>query len=140
MTSLEGVWCTAVRVAELDALMFLSGRSWPLVTVVNGPLMARRPLRPELAAPLGLWPSFQLAMCVSGRQGLRLCGVVAVLLCCMPSGRRAPCGPMTRRSGAGVYLAACPRRDLRAILAETTGVGGRVECRSFACHDRYSVC
>jgi hypothetical protein len=48
ITSLEGVWRTAVRAAELDTLMFFSGRSWPLVTVVNGPLMARRPLRPEL--------------------------------------------------------------------------------------------
>jgi hypothetical protein len=47
-TSLEGVWCTAVRATELETLMFLSGRGWPLVTVVNGPLMARRPLRPEL--------------------------------------------------------------------------------------------
>ena len=35
--SLEGVWRTVVRAAELDTSMFRSGRGWPLVTVVNGP-------------------------------------------------------------------------------------------------------
>ena len=41
MTSLEGVWRTAVRAAELESLMLLSNRGYPLLTVANGPLMAR---------------------------------------------------------------------------------------------------
>ena len=40
------------------------------------------PLRPELAAPLGVWPSSQLAECVAGRRCWPLCGDVAVLPCC----------------------------------------------------------
>ena len=42
MPSLEGVWRTAVRAAELLTLLLLGGRGCPLVTVANGPLMARR--------------------------------------------------------------------------------------------------
>ena len=42
MTSLEGVWRTGVRAAELETLMLLSSRGCPLITVANGPLMARR--------------------------------------------------------------------------------------------------
>ena len=33
---LEGVWRTTVRAAELESLVFLSSRSCPLLTVVNG--------------------------------------------------------------------------------------------------------
>ena len=40
------------------------------------------PLRPELAAPLDVWPSSQLAQCAAGRRCWRLCGDVAVLPCC----------------------------------------------------------
>ncbi len=51
MTSLEGVWNTGVRSAELETLMLLGSRGCPLLTVANGPLMARRSLRPELGRP-----------------------------------------------------------------------------------------
>ncbi len=40
MTSLEGAWRPAVRVAELGGSLFRSGRDWPLLTGVNGPLIA----------------------------------------------------------------------------------------------------
>ena len=42
MTSLEGVWRTGVSAAELETLMLLSSRGCPLITVANGPVMARR--------------------------------------------------------------------------------------------------
>jgi hypothetical protein len=42
MTSLEGVWRTGVRAAELETLMLLGSRGCLLITVANGPLMARR--------------------------------------------------------------------------------------------------
>jgi hypothetical protein len=38
--SLEGVWRTAVRAVELETLMLVSSRGYPLLTMVNGPLMA----------------------------------------------------------------------------------------------------
>ncbi len=47
-----------------------------------GTQRARRPLRPELAAPLGVWPSSQLAGCTAGRRCWRLCRDVAVLPGC----------------------------------------------------------
>jgi hypothetical protein len=40
-----------------------------------------RPLRPELAAPLGVWQSSQLTRCAGGRAGWRLSADVAVLCC-----------------------------------------------------------
>jgi hypothetical protein len=40
------------------------------------------PLRPELAAPLGVRSSSQLARCADGRAGWRLSGSVAVHDCC----------------------------------------------------------
>jgi hypothetical protein len=59
------------------------------------PDLNRRPLRPELAAPLGVRPSSQLAECATGRRCWRLCGDVAVLPCCTvyrisSSGRSRP--------------------------------------------------
>jgi hypothetical protein len=52
---------------------------------VTAPVAAHpvRPLRPELAAPLGVWPSSQLAGCAGGRADWRLCGDVAVLPRCI---------------------------------------------------------
>ena len=41
-TSLEGVWRTGVRAVELETLMLVSSRGYPLLTMVNGPLMAWR--------------------------------------------------------------------------------------------------
>jgi hypothetical protein len=52
------------------------------VTARLGTQRVRRPLRPELAAPLGVWPSSQLTRCAGGRAGWRLSGDVAVLCCC----------------------------------------------------------
>jgi len=46
------------------------------------PCGQRWPLRPELAALLGFWPSSQLARCAGGRAGWRQYGDVAVLPCC----------------------------------------------------------
>lgn len=43
------------------------------------------PLRPELAAPLSVWPSSQLTRCAGGRAGWRLSGDVAVLRCTAPA-------------------------------------------------------
>jgi hypothetical protein len=50
--------------------------------VVGWPDLNRRPLRPELQAPLGVCPLSQLAECADGRRRWRLCGDVAVLPCC----------------------------------------------------------
>ena len=72
------------------------------------------PLRPELAAPLDVWPSSQLAQRAAGRGRWWLEGVVAVLLCCMPSWRPTPVRPITCRSGAGVYLADLDRQRRNA--------------------------
>jgi hypothetical protein len=46
------------------------------------PCGQRWPLRPELAAPLGVWSSSQLAQCAGGRADSRLSGGAAVLPCC----------------------------------------------------------
>jgi hypothetical protein len=40
IASLEGVWRTAVRTVELETLMLVSSRGYPLLTMVNGLLMA----------------------------------------------------------------------------------------------------
>ena len=50
------------------------------------PCGQRWPLRPELAAPLVVWRSSQLAQCASGRAGWQQLGAVAVLLCCTAAG------------------------------------------------------
>ena len=42
IASLEGVWRTGVRAAELETFMLASSRGYPLLTMVNGPLMAWR--------------------------------------------------------------------------------------------------
>ncbi len=62
----------------------------------------RWPLRPELAAPLGVWPLSQLACCVAGRASKRLSGGVAVhacftLYCARLTTRRLPCRCRSRR-------------------------------------------
>lgn len=49
----------------------------------------RWPLRPELAALLGIWSSSQLTRDVGDRTGWRLCGDVAVLSCCTSSAQGA---------------------------------------------------
>ena len=70
----------------------------------------RWPLRPELAAPLGVWPSSQLAECAAGRGCWGLCGDVAVLPCCtvhrISSSGRPPFGSVQAR----------PRRPGRSAL------------------------
>ena len=37
ITSLEGVWCTAIRAAELEVSILLSSRGCPPFTVANRP-------------------------------------------------------------------------------------------------------
>jgi len=63
----------------------------------------RLPLRPELAAPLGLWPSSQLAECAIGRRCWRLCGDVAVLPRCIVCRISSPGGGRPDRSGPGQH-------------------------------------
>jgi len=127
ITSLEGVCRTAVRATQLGTLMLVSVRGGPLITVANGPLMAWRPLRPELAAPRSVWRSSLLAPCAGGRAGWRLSGGVAVLDCCtapassahalgaLPSGNPSGCG--VPRAGAGKILP----RPRRTVGGETAG-------------------
>jgi hypothetical protein len=57
-----------------------SDRKFPALTGRSGTQRARRPLRPELEALLGVWPPSQLAWCAGGRAGWRLSGGVAVLV------------------------------------------------------------
>jgi hypothetical protein len=52
MTSLEGVWRTGVRAVELETLMLVSSRGYPLLTMVNGPLMAWRSWPDSFRSPL----------------------------------------------------------------------------------------
>ncbi len=58
-----------VRLSESDS-------DFPALTGRSGTQRARRPLRPELAAPLGVWPSSQLTRCAGDRAGWRLSGDV----------------------------------------------------------------
>jgi hypothetical protein len=65
------------------------------------PRRQQLPLRPELAALLGVRPSSQLAWCAGGRAGWRLSGDVAVLLCCTapaPLSRASVVVPTSRPS------------------------------------------
>jgi hypothetical protein len=62
-----------------------SDREFPALTGRSGTQRARWPLRPELAALLGVWPSSQPVECAGGRRCWRLYGDVAVLCCCTPS-------------------------------------------------------
>ena len=66
------------------------------------PCGQRWPLRPELAAPLGVWSSSQLPRCAGGRAGWRLSGDVAVLSCCTVSASSAHAlgAVLTRRPSA----------------------------------------
>ncbi len=57
-------------------------------------------LRSELAAPLGVWSSSQLARCAGGRADSRLSGGVAVLPCCCAT-RRSVISPAQRAEMRG---------------------------------------
>src|SRR5579859_6690461 len=72
--------------SQMSRYAVLSGgdRNRPAIPGSSGTQRARRPLRPELEAVLGVWPSSQLAQCAGGRAGWRLSGDVAVLFCCTP--------------------------------------------------------
>ena len=84
LSAWESVRSGRVMRPDLRVGVSASDRERPLVTGVNGPLMARsgdsglagasdRPLRPELAAPLGVWPSSSLfGVLAGGCQGLLL--------------------------------------------------------------------
>ena len=89
--------------------------------------LGSRPLRPELAAPLGVWPSFQLAVGVHSRQRLWLYGIVAVLVCCMPSGSRGrPSGLTNSATLLADELFPCHRRPRQGCCRYCRG--GRL-CR-----------
>ena len=110
LTTSFGLVSSALTSANADwalpCLQPSSDHDCPCVTVVGRSLShadrtpclgapGSRPLRPELAAPLGVWPSSQLAECAAGRRCWRLCGDVAVLPCCTvyrisSSGRGCP--------------------------------------------------
>jgi hypothetical protein len=81
------------------AIVFKRMRDWPFIAAPTWafgvtafhviqdhpayiPCGQRWPLRPELAAPLGVWPSSQLTRCAGGRASWRLSGDVAVPCCC----------------------------------------------------------
>jgi hypothetical protein len=100
-----------------------------------------RPLRPELAAPLGFWPLSQLAECADGRRCWRLCGDVAVLPCCTVHRISSPgrvrsddrgISQMTGRSDTG--LVRRPSPPLMPDRRRITYGGGlhlpRLSCRS----------
>lgn len=91
MTSLEGVWRTGVRAVELETLMLVSSRGYPLLTMANGPLMAwrswpdsyrSRPVRaaattsaPWCCSPFRALPSASSAWPLSGwTRPCRTCG------------------------------------------------------------------
>ena len=59
-----------------------SDRKYPALTGRSGTQRARRPLRPELAAPLGVCPLSQLMEGVGGSSRSLLSGDVAVFCCC----------------------------------------------------------
>jgi hypothetical protein len=96
----------------MPAVLSASGDDTSLSRPLHRARSGHESLRPELAAPLGVWPSSQLAQCAGGRAGWRLSGAVAVLLCCTApaSSARAPgcCSrvdrPFFRRSGLPVWL------------------------------------
>jgi hypothetical protein len=73
---------------QVNRCIGLSGsdRKFPALTGRSGTQRARS-LRPELAALLGVWPSYQLAGYVGGRAGWQLSGAVAVHDCCTGPGR-----------------------------------------------------
>ena len=63
------------------------------------------PLRPELAAPLGVWPSSQLTRCADGRAGWRLSGDVAVQDCCTVPASSAHVSDAVRTRRPSVFQA-----------------------------------
>jgi hypothetical protein len=66
-----------VRAAELETLMLLGSRSWPLLSVADGPQMARRSFR--RAVGLASCPAVALAASrVSRRPGVGTCGRLPV--------------------------------------------------------------
>ena len=69
MTSLEGVWRTGVRAVELETLLLVSSRGYPLLTMVNGPLkpgfdIIRWAWRPGIAYDLGSEPWRAAGVCL----------------------------------------------------------------------------
>ena len=65
----------------MSAVFTGNGRESPRQTTSSA-RSGHGPLRPELEAPLGVWPSSQLIRCAGGRTGWRLSGDVAVRCCC----------------------------------------------------------
>jgi hypothetical protein len=112
-----------------------SDHDCPCVTVVGRSLshadrtpclraLGSRHLRPELAAPLGVWMSSQLARCVDGRGGWRLSGAVAVLGCCTSPASSAH-APVAVPSGASGSLCPANRGSSSPWLWGWSGHGPR---------------
>jgi hypothetical protein len=122
-----------VRQARSRCLLCCPGVT--VVTLGRPPHRARGghgPLRPELAAPLGVWPSSQLAWCAGGRRGTLLYFRALLRL---PSSARAPGVVLTRRPSANGRTHPTLGRDgvsvmrFRRSLLVTVG-----RCR--CCHPR----
>ena len=105
LTTSFGLASSALTSASVDSALSClqppSDHDCPCVTVIRRSLShadrtsrrsapGSRPLRPELAASLGVWLSSQLAQCAAGRARWRLSGDVAVL-------RAVPCAASAAR-------------------------------------------
>jgi hypothetical protein len=124
LTTSFGLVCSALTSENADWALSCqppsSDHDYPCVTMVGRSLshadrtsclraLGSRPLCPELAAPLGVWPSPQLTRCAGGRAGWWLSGDVAVRCCCTApaasaktpaavlAGRRSAFRPDTQR-------------------------------------------
>jgi len=98
-----------------------SDRKFPGLPGRSGTQRARRPFRPELAAPLSVWPSPQLAQCAAGRDRWRLSGDVAVLRCCP-----APASSAHPRSAPPTRQPSTFRSDISQVGADRASV---MRCR-----------
>jgi hypothetical protein len=124
-----------------------SDRNFPVLTGRSGTQRAR-PLRPQLAAPLGGWPLSQLTEGVGGGSCLLLSGVVAALGCCIVTTRtwqgmarvrsgQAPAWPLSSdrsvRRGSGVkrdFACTITRHFLPVLVARRSRSRLRLEGRT----------
>jgi hypothetical protein len=133
VSGLLGAWLTWVKPGR-GAFSVCPGVT--VVTLGRPPHRARGghgPLRPELVAPLGVWPSSQLARCADGRTGWRLPGAVAVLLCCTvrrisSSGRGSPDVQAGPSSLLGLPWTALRGGELQPELQPRTVSSGPLLC------------
>ena len=121
------LWTSSNADRALSCLQRSSDPDCPCVTVVGRSLShadrtsrlqapGSRPLRPELAAPLGVWPSSQLARCADSRASWRLSGATAVHDCCT-----APASP-AHATGAVLTRFSPFRRGIGRVGARCASV------------------